>query len=199
MLIGLLSRAAVIIPVLVSLPAEASTLASWDFNRYDGDARRIEPAHGSGTLVLGEDWTESSLSNPGGSTLNTDDTTGSGKALSMSGMIRNGKFFEVFLPVEDCADPKVTAAIRRSATGFSTVRLSVSVDGGQSFQEGPSWSIGETWAIHSATLAAQLESSQLILRFEVDGAASSRGTILLDNLEIRCGKKQTKQLTDRSG
>ena len=186
MLIELLSRIVIIVPLAAVMPAHGSTSTNWDFNQYDGDVRRIKSSDGQGSLVLGEDWNEVSLSNPAGSKLNAVDATDSGKALSLSGMARNGKGFELFLPLENCGSAKVSAAVRRSGTGFATLRMALSLDGGKTFQDGPVWSIGETWAIHSSDLAMPASPSQLILRFELDGASSSRGTLLLDNLLIKC-------------
>ncbi|MBG84735.1 MAG: hypothetical protein CMJ40_09335 [Phycisphaerae bacterium] len=196
MLIGLMVRVSLLIALVGVMPVQAGTQACWDFNQYDGDARRIKADSGEGDLVLGEDWNERSVSNPSGTKLNMTEPETAGMALSLSGMARNGKQFELFLPVEACGGTKVSAAVRRSGTGFSTLRMAISVDGGKTFREGPVWSIGETWAVHSADLPLAEPSSQLILRFEVDGASSSRGTILLDNLKIACQREGSKKLEE---
>ena len=182
-----------LVALVAVMPVQAGTLANWDFNQYDGDARRIKAADGEGSLVLGDDWTEQSISSPAGSKLNALESEDAGSALSLAGMARNGKQFELFLPMDACGGTTVSAAVRRSGTGFSTLRLALSVDGGKTFRDGPVWSIGETWAIHSAELVLTESPSQLIIRFEVDGASSSRGTLLLDNLQITCEKDGSKK------
>ena len=193
MLIGLLSGVAMFVSMAGSLSVQASAVTSWDFNQYDGDARRIEATDGQSTLVLGDYWNESSLSSPAGSRLNAVESSTAGKALSLSGMVRNGKYFELFLPFQGGVEAKVSAVLRRSGTGFDTLRMSISFDGGKTFVDAAIWSIGETWAIHSSDLPISGSPSQLILRFEVDGASSSRGTLLLDNLQVQYQKQGTQE------
>lgn len=193
MLIGLLGRVVLLIPLMAVIPSYGASVTGWDFNQYDGDVRRINASDGQGSLVIEEDWNAMSLSNPAGSKLNAVESRDAGKALSLSGMARNGKSFELFVPLESCPGAQVSAAVRRSGTGFGTLRLTWSQDGGKTFQDGPTWSIGETWAIHSADLAMKGTPSQLIIRFELDGASSSRGTLLVDNLQIRCLRPQSER------
>jgi len=187
MLIGLMGNVCVAFALLFTLPVQADTMTLWDFNHFDGDARRIKAAGGEAAIVLDEAWTDQSIANPAGSRLNAVGSEEAGRALSLAGMARNGRRFELFLPMEGAVETRVSAAVRRSGTGFTTLRLAVSTDGGKTFTDNSLWSIGETWAIHKTDLTPSEPSSQLILRFEVDGASSSRGTLLLDNLRISCG------------
>ena len=172
------------IVTLQSVVVQATPGANWNFDQYDGDARRIQAVTGGAEIVISEGWPETGLSNPKGSTLTTGDDQAGGTALGLSGMARNGQSFDVILPAREAATMALSADLRRSGSGFTAVILSISTDGGITFSELEAWAPVETWTVHSATVLIPQQAQPIVLRFTLDGATSARGIVRFDNLRV---------------
>ncbi|MCH2154127.1 MAG: hypothetical protein MK089_12375 [Phycisphaerales bacterium] len=169
---------------LLSSLASGAVIGEWDFNLYDGDAHRIKASTGQGVVILGEEWTEKALSNPKGSAMNAGNDRDAGQCLGLTGQGANGQFLEIKLPTSGAGPLEMDLAMRRSGTGYTTVNVFASHNGGDTFRKITSWSPVEKWAKYEARLDSG-SGSDLVLRLVVDGATSSRGGIRLDNLVIQ--------------
>ena len=163
--------------------ASGAVVGEWDFNLYDGDAHRIKATVGQGELVLGDQWTATTLSNPKGSSMNASNDRDAGQCLGLTGKAANGQFVEIKVPSGGDQPLEMSLAMRRSGTGFTKVDVLVSENEGASFRKISSWSPQEKWATYEARVPAG-GGSELLLRLVVDGATSSRGGVRLDNLVI---------------
>ncbi|MDG2423196.1 MAG: hypothetical protein P8M22_04385 [Phycisphaerales bacterium] len=170
--------------MLIGTSLQASPVACWNFDEFDGNSNRMKASHGNGMVVIGDAWTESAISSPGGTNLNAIDEQPAGNAMGLSGMARNGRFFEVTIPGAGSGELHVSSATRRSGSGYTAVILSASVDGGNSFQEIDAWAPAEKWTVHSTSLPTAVSGENLIIRFTLDGATAARGNIRFDNLVI---------------
>lgn len=163
---------------------QAAVVTAWDFNTYDGDAHQIKATFGGGTIQIPTDWSDAGLSNPSGSGLNGHEDQEAGVALGLAGLARNGQHLDILVPVTSNKPLAISTAMRRSKTGFTSVVLTVSTDGGQSFKKVATWKPTEKWSIQSATLPSSEGSKRVLVRMTFDGASGSRGGIRLDNLEV---------------
>ena len=175
---------AITLVTLLASAAHAAPVAEWTFNEYDGDARRIPAASGGGEIVMTESWGEASLSSPKGSKLNAPGEADAGSALGLSGQARNGDFLDIRIPPVGSTPMTLSAAVRRSGTGFTSVVISVSSDEGKTFKKIKTWKPGTSWAIQEATLPATGSAGTRLVRITVDGASSARGGIRIDNLVV---------------
>ena len=163
--------------------ASGAVIGEWDFNLYDGDAHRIKASAGQGAVLLDESWAKTALSNPKGSSMNASNDRDAGQCLGLTGKAANGQFVEIKVPSGGDQPLEMSLAMRRSGTGFTTMDVLMSDDGGASFKKISSWSPQEKWARYEARVPAG-RGSDLLLRLVVDGATSSRGGVRLDNLVI---------------
>lgn len=177
-------RLLLIVVLSAGASARAATVASWTFDQFDGQQRQIESDQGSGLITLAEAWVEAGLSNPKGTVVNSPNEVPEGSAMGLSGMARNGQFFELSLPKSGHGDLHVSAALRRSASGYTAVIISRSIDGGKTFEDLEAWAPTGTWSRHALDLGQVPSEGRTILRFTMDGATSARGTIAFDNLIV---------------
>ena len=134
-----------------------------------------------------------SLSNPAGSKLNAVESRDAGKALSLSGMARNGKSFELFVPLESCPGAASQCCCSKERDRIWHSPAGLVAGWGQDIS---GWSdLVDRGDMGDALRGSGHEGnpSQLIIRFELDGASSSRGTLLVDNLQIRCLRPQSER------
>lgn len=174
-----------------------NTIHCWDFN--DGNAaagnfRWTSPipvdarVEGSGTI------THNFLDNLqafAGSTLNACTGSASGGAFCPQGGTNtdnNGNFMTMEFSTLGFEDVFLTVANRRTATGFDTVAVSYSTNGGTTFtfltNIFPSASGFNIDTVDFSAIAAANDNADFQVRFTFNGATNATGNARIDNLKL---------------
>ena len=175
----------IIATLFVSLTTHGAVLSHWDFNTFDGDQLKIPATAGSGQLTLAPGWTTETISNPKGTVRARVASAPAGTALSLIGEAGNGQWLQLTLPDTTASNARsLRMALRRSGTGFTTLNVSWSRDGGKTFVASPPCRVTERWGQHAVSWPPSDSKGPLMLRLQVDGATGARGALHLDNLAI---------------
>jgi len=196
--------------------ANADLVAHWNFNNSTvnsvtaqlGVLNSTSSDSGTGSLAISAGTSFNTVSNGtadgvwgtfAGSTVNAVGADPSGGALvlqaSLGGVAQNpvtsnGAFANFTVAKASYSDLSISFAARRTGTGFTSLQISYSIDGGSSFTNlgaaiNPPNST--TFGLFSQSLAgngAVNAASSIIFRITYDGASGGGGNARLDNLQI---------------
>ena len=171
--------------MLLAEPVRADLVAAWSFNGLDENSAWIPSDHGDAWMDLGQVHSSSHLFT--GTDLNAPTGWRSGDALGFQGPeVESGSILlgiESGLGVPGFKDPvQVSFAARRSETGFDRVVVESWSAGSWTLLD--SLAIETTWGLHEVSPIGIDPLNGLLLRFTMEGSASSLGTIRFDNLRI---------------
>ncbi|MEY4118226.1 MAG: hypothetical protein RLZZ116_1554 [Planctomycetota bacterium] len=164
--------------------AEAAVVASWNLNGIDPLQNTVIGAStGTGTLDFGGLGATASVLQ--GTTLGALKGEVAGDSLAAIGTLANGTSLRLDFETAGYQDLVVSFATRRSATGASSNRLEC--------WTGLAWetvlnfsSNATTWELVSVKLSALAvsEGGYASMRFVLDGATSSSGSLRFDNVSV---------------
>ena len=164
--------------------ADAALIAAWNLNALDPASSVVLPASsGVGTLDCGA--LGAGLGLMQGTTLGAQAGELAGNALAVVGSVYNQASFRVELATDGFTDLAFSFATRRSSTGFASNRIE--------YWSGLGWrtlanfsSNATAWELQSYSLASTGATSNgfLTLRFVIDGATGSTGSIRFDNIAV---------------
>jgi len=168
----------------VATRAEAAVVASWNLNGIDPLQNTVIGAStGVGTLDFGGLGATASVLQ--GTTLGALKGEVAGDSLAAIGTLANGTSMRLDFETTGYQDLVVSFATRRSATGASSNRLEC--------WTGLAWetvlnftSNATTWELVSVKLNALgiSEGGYATMRFVLDGATSSSGSLRFDNISV---------------
>lgn len=168
----------------VSGSAQAAVVASWNMNGIDPLQTTVMVAtNGTGWLDFG--GLGSTASALQGTTLGAQKGEVAGDALAAIGTLSNGTSLRVDFETIGYRDLTVSFATRRSATGASSNRLE--------YWDGMGWatalafsSNSTAWELITVKLvgASGVNDGFASLRFVLDGATSSSGSLRFDNISV---------------
>jgi MYXO-CTERM domain-containing protein len=196
--------------------ANADLIAHWNFNDSTANSASLQLGvlnslasnSGSGSLSVSPGSSFNTVSNGtangawgtfSGSTVNAVSGDGSGGALVLQGAIggnsndpvtTNGSYAQFSVGKASYADLSISFAHRRTNTGFNSLQLSYSTNGGVSFTNlGAAINPGtsSTFAASSFSLAGNATvnaASSIIFRITYNGATGGAGNARVDNLQI---------------
>ena len=164
--------------------ADAALIAAWNLNALDPASSVVLPASsGVGTLDCGP--LGAGLGLMQGTTLGAQAGELAGSALAVVGSVYNQASFRVELATDGFTDLAFSFATRRSSTGFASNRIE--------YWSGLGWrtianfsSNATAWELQSYSLASTGATGNgfLTLRFVIDGATGSTGSIRFDNIAV---------------
>lgn len=164
--------------------ARAAVIAAWNMNGVDPLQNTVFAATtGSGTLDFGGLGATASVLQ--GTTLGAQKGELAGDSLAAIGTLANGTSMRLDFETTGYQDLLVSFATRRSATGASNNRLEC--------WNGLAWetvlqfaSNSAAWELMSVKIAPMpsLETGFASMRFVVDGATSSSGSLRFDNISV---------------
>lgn len=164
--------------------AQAALIAGWNLNTLDpASGPFVQPSTGVGTLNCG--GLGIGLNVMQGTTLGAQPGEAAGNALAVVGNLFNQSSFQIEIESAGMQDLAVSFAVRRSTTGFANNRLE--------YWAGLGWGTVATfgasttaWELQTYSLAALNAGSNgyLTLRFVLDGATGSTGSIRFDNIAV---------------
>jgi hypothetical protein len=163
--------------------ADAEIAAAWNFNGIKPfDA--IQANEGDGWIDLAGVGGDVELFD--GTLDNAMEGWRAGDALGLRGTAEGGTM-TIFVPIEPsigkgAMDYSVSFATRRSANGFTDLRLDVWQGGVWTAVE--TFAVGTTWSVSEATFSVSTWTNAVDLRLVPIGAAAGSGTFRLDNLVI---------------
>lgn len=169
---------------LVADGAQGAVIAAWNLNGVDPLQTTVFAATtGAGTLDFsGLGASASALQ---GTALGAQKGELAGESLAVVGTLGNGTSMRLDFETFGYRDLTLSFATRRSATGASANRIE--------YWSGFTWltaaeftSNATAWEVVTVKLAAQdfLEKGFASLRFVIDGATSSSGSVRFDNLSV---------------
>ena len=164
--------------------ADAALIAAWNLNALDPASSTVLPAS-SGLGTLDCTGLGMGLGLMQGTTLGAQPGELAGNALAVVGNVYNQASFRVELATDGFTDLAFSFATRRSSTGFGSNRIDYW--SGLGWRTLASFSSNATaWELQSYSLASlgAASSGYLTLRFVIDGATGSTGSIRFDNIAV---------------
>lgn len=195
--------------------ANADLIAHWNFNNSTANAVGAQLGvlnstgsdSGSGSLTISPGTSFNTISNGtadgvwgtfSGTTMNAVGADPSGGSLvlqaSLGGVAQNpvtsnGAYADFTVAKASYSDLSISFAARRTGTGFNSIQISYSTDGGSTFtslgspKNAPNGSFG-TFSESLAGNGAVNAASSIVFRLTYDGATGGGGNTRLDNLQI---------------
>jgi hypothetical protein len=166
---------------------QATLVAHWNFNSYDGDASTIASDSGSATITI-TGFPATNLNNFAGTLVNAVGVDPAGASLSLLSDANNLDFLEFTINLAGFENPIISFATQRSSLGFNNNSLGYSVNGGGSFATVftgivPASSYAtQTFDFSSENALDGLPS--VVFRYTFDGATDNSGNNRIDNLQI---------------
>ncbi|MCA9024766.1 MAG: PEP-CTERM sorting domain-containing protein [Planctomycetaceae bacterium] len=167
---------------------EASLVANWNFNTYNGDDHSILSDMGTdagATLTIDAAWPSTALSAPTGTTNNAVGATPAGSALSLTEDGTNGLGFTMQADLSAYMNPVLSFAYKRSGQGFDG-ELFWSTDNVTFTSFSTVTNMDASYHIHSYDLSAidALDgSSTAFFRIVLSGANAGQ-TADFDNIQL---------------
>ncbi len=169
---------------------EASLVANWNFNTYNGDDHSILSDLGSdagATLTIDAGWPDAALSAPTGTALNAVSGTLAGDAIQFLDSANNGLGFTMQADLSKSKDAVLSFAYKRTGNGFDNVDLFYSTDDITYTKFADVDNPSSDYDVHTYDFSAinVLDgASTAYFRLVLDGASNASGTADFDNFQL---------------
>ncbi|MCA9110932.1 MAG: PEP-CTERM sorting domain-containing protein [Planctomycetaceae bacterium] len=169
---------------------EASLVANWNFNTYNGDDHSILSDMGAdagASLTIDAGWPSVDLSTQSGTTLNAVGATPAGSAIQFTNNANNGLGFTMQADLTNYQNAVLSFAYKRTGNGFDNVDLFYSTDGVSFTKFADVDNADASYNLHSydfSAINALDGASTAFFRLVLDGASNSSGTADFDNIQL---------------
>jgi hypothetical protein len=167
--------------------ANATLVAYWNFNSYNGIDTSINADSGSGTIAI-SGFPSTDLLAATGTTLNALSGNLAGAALGLEDQANNGDFLTISFSMLGLQDLVLSYATRKiDNSGFNANQWAYSTDGSNFNDFGSLINPGTDFGVQTldfSSIAALDNDDSVFLRYTLSGATSGLGINAIDNLQL---------------